>query len=126
MTSKDTDLLNLGAAPSKVLRFVALWVIPAVWLLLSVALDPDNGLNIKLPFAQKEAIMVHMLMTLFMGGIMLHMLRKLFLNYVDFSKLMAQATKTSQGAGLFAIAVSLFLLAIAVMSLCVVFLLGRF
>lgn len=76
--------------------------------------DPDNGIIQNMAIGASLVATLVLIVKPILSITILHFSRKGLFDYVDFSKLYEKASETSTGAGLFAIAMAVAMLAIAV------------
>lgn len=76
--------------------------------------DPDLSSWIQLPFGARTFIIIKSLVMISVAVAMVHYARKTLFDYFDMATALKEALKTSQGAGLATIGVSLMVLAVAV------------
>ena len=101
------------------LRFRNLYMYIGTFLvvLLYLATDPDSGFIESLPFGASTLAMLVITLKAIMYVTILHLSRKALFDYpeADFQKLARQAMATSQGAGSFAIAMAVVMLAVSLL-----------
>lgn len=79
-----------------------------------IATDPSTNWITQLPFgANSVATLVVLLMSVLYVGL-LHLSRKALFDYLDFELIAKKCMETSQGAGMLAVSLAIFTLAVAV------------
>ena len=97
-------------------RTLGIIFITVLVICLLIGTDPDLGLVQHLPIGAGTIITLTFLLKGVLGVVVLHFSRKFFLNYAisDFEELGKIATKSPEGAGSYAIAIAIMILAFAI------------
>lgn len=116
---KDNDLKT-----SKLLRFRNIYMVLGSFLVIFLWLltDPDSGIIQSLPFGASTIALIIITLKSFLYVAVLHLSRKALFDYpeADFQKLAKRALGSPQGAGSFAVAMSLVMIAISILILAAV------
>jgi hypothetical protein len=84
-------------------------------MLLQFITDPDLFPANSLPFGGSTLGMLILLSKVILGVTLLHVSRKALIDYVDFKSVYLKCKETPEGSGLFAIAVGLITIALAIL-----------
>lgn len=83
-------------------------------LFLIFLTDPDLSSWLQLPFGARAVVILKSLVMISVALLMVHTGRKTLFDYFDMGKALAEAMKTSTGAGLAVIGISLMMVAVAI------------